>query len=81
MCGFQLVKVFLSSYTKDHLYLNDEETSLSAFSDANDHYCDNEIGICAMIGTALVDAFFSAPLFFVSITKFAKKTKNLSKLL
>ena len=38
MCGFQLVKVFFSSYTKDHLYLNDEETSLSAFSGANDHY-------------------------------------------
>ena len=77
MCGFQLVKVFFSSYTKDHLYLNDEETSLSAFSDANDHYCDNEIGICAMIGTALVDAFFSAPLFFVSITLICQENQKL----
>ena len=76
MCGFQLVKVFFSSYTKDHLYLNDEETSLSAFSDANDHYCDNEIGICAMIGTALVDAFFSAPLFFVSITLICQENQK-----
>lgn len=77
MCGFQLVKVFFSSYTKDHLYLNDEETSLSAFSDANDHYCDNEIGICAMIGTAIVDAFFSAPLFFVSITLICQENQKL----
>ena len=80
MCGFQLVKVFLSSYTKDHLYLNDEETSLSAFSDANDHYCDNEIGICAMIGTAIVDAFFSAPLFFVSITLICQENQKLKLL-
>jgi len=77
VCGFQLVKVFFSSYTKDHLYLNDEETSLSAFSDANDHYCDNEIGICAMIGTAIVDAFFSAPLFFVSITLICQENQKL----
>jgi len=76
VCGFQLVKVFFSSYTKDHLYLNDEETSLSAFSDANDHYCDNEIGICAMIGTAIVDAFFSAPLFFVSITLICQENQK-----
>jgi hypothetical protein len=40
---------------------------LGAFSGAKDHYHDNEIGICAMAGTALVNAFFSAPLFFVSL--------------
>jgi len=40
---------------------------LGAFSGAKDHYHDNEMGICAMAGTALVNAFFSAPLFFVSL--------------
>lgn len=29
---------------------------LGAFSGAKDHYHDNEIGICAMAGTALVNA-------------------------
>jgi len=53
---------------------------LGAFSGAKDHYHDNEIGICAMAGTAFVNAFFSAPLFFC-VTLFTKKTKSLNTII